>query len=83
MFAEYFIMPSVYLHYVLWMFSSVFVILYKNVNRLLFYSTIDTMEAGDFKDFAKAMTDYIAEYLENIRERFVVNTYSIKILRYS
>ncbi|KAF9809525.1 hypothetical protein SFRURICE_020822 [Spodoptera frugiperda] len=31
-----------------------------------------TMEAGDFKDFAKAMTDYIAEYLENIRDRQVV-----------
>lgn len=29
------------------------------------------MEAGDFKDFAKAMTDYIAEYLENIRDRWV------------
>lgn len=28
------------------------------------------MEAGDFKDFAKAMTDYIAEYLENIRDRY-------------
>lgn len=27
------------------------------------------MEAPDFKDFAKAMTDYIAEYLENIRDR--------------
>ncbi|XP_013133690.1 PREDICTED: aromatic-L-amino-acid decarboxylase isoform X1 [Papilio polytes] len=32
----------------------------------------ETMEAGDFKDFAKAMTDYIAEYLENIRDRPVV-----------
>ncbi|KAJ8726414.1 hypothetical protein PYW07_001112 [Mythimna separata] len=32
----------------------------------------ETMEAGDFKDFAKAMTDYIAEYLENIRDRQVV-----------
>lgn len=31
----------------------------------------ETMEAGDFKDFAKAMTDYIAEYLENIRDRLV------------
>lgn len=31
----------------------------------------ETMEAGDFKDFAKAMTDYIAEYLENIRDRSV------------
>ena len=30
------------------------------------------MEAGDFKDFAKAMTDYIAEYLENIRDRYVL-----------
>lgn len=30
-----------------------------------------TMEAGDFKDFAKAMTDYIAEYLENIRDRYL------------
>lgn len=27
------------------------------------------MEAPDFKDFAKSMTDYIAEYLENIRDR--------------
>lgn len=31
----------------------------------------ETMEAGDFKDFAKAMTDYIAEYLENIRDRYL------------
>lgn len=27
------------------------------------------MEAPEFKDFAKTMTDYIAEYLENIRDR--------------
>lgn len=27
------------------------------------------MEAPEFKDFAKEMVDYIAEYLENIRER--------------
>ena len=30
---------------------------------------IDPMEAKEFKDFAKAMADYIAEYLENIRDR--------------
>nr|ASJ26448.1 dopa decarboxylase [Pieris rapae] len=30
------------------------------------------MEAKEFKEFAKAMTDYIAEYLENIRDRQVV-----------
>lgn len=29
----------------------------------------EPMEAKEFKDFAKAMTDYIAEYLENIRDR--------------
>lgn len=28
------------------------------------------MEAKEFKDFAKAMADYIAEYLENIRDRY-------------
>lgn len=27
------------------------------------------MEAPEFKDFAKEMVDYIAEYLENIRDR--------------
>jgi len=27
------------------------------------------MEAPEFKDFAKTMVDFIAEYLENIRER--------------
>lgn len=27
------------------------------------------MEAPEFKDFAKSMVDYIAEYLETIRER--------------
>lgn len=29
------------------------------------------MEAPEFRDFAKSMVDYIAEYLENIRERYV------------
>lgn len=28
------------------------------------------MEAPEFKDFAKEMVDYIANYLENIRERY-------------
>jgi len=28
------------------------------------------MEAPEFKDFAKTMVDFIAEYLENIRERW-------------
>lgn len=27
------------------------------------------MEAPEFKDFAKEMVDYIASYLENIRDR--------------
>lgn len=30
------------------------------------------MEAPEFKDFAKEMVDYIAEYLENIRDRWVL-----------
>ncbi|XP_055839656.1 aromatic-L-amino-acid decarboxylase isoform X1 [Episyrphus balteatus] len=30
------------------------------------------MEAAEFKDFAKSMIDYIAEYLENIRDRRVL-----------
>lgn len=34
------------------------------------------MEAPDFKEFAKAMTDYIAEYLENIRDRYVNYTFN-------
>lgn len=28
------------------------------------------MEAPEFKDFAKEMVDYIANYLENIRDRY-------------
>lgn len=34
------------------------------------YPQID-MEAPEFKDFAKEMVDYIANYLENIRDRWV------------
>lgn len=33
-----------------------------------FFEQID-MEVPEFKDFAKEMVDYIANYLENIRER--------------
>lgn len=40
------------------------------------------MEAPDFKDFAKAMTDYIAEYLENIRDRWVFNSDWIVTFRF-
>lgn len=39
---------------------------------LLFFFMIKCqidMEAPEFKDFAKEMVDYIANYLENIRER--------------
>lgn len=37
-----------------------------NITYVLF---IETMQAPDFKDFANAMTEYIAGYLENIRDR--------------
>lgn len=51
----------------------VFICMYRKVCKRKCNTTYflfpDTMEAGDFKDFAKAMTDYIAEYLENIRDR--------------
>lgn len=30
------------------------------------------MEAPQFKDFAKEMVEYIAGYLENIRDRYVL-----------
>lgn len=33
------------------------------------------MEAPEFRDFAKEMVDYIANYLENIRDRWVANQY--------
>lgn len=36
------------------------------------------MEAPEFRDFAKEMVDYIANYLENIRDRYVTN--SLKII---
>ncbi|KAG4067045.1 hypothetical protein HA402_000036 [Bradysia odoriphaga] len=39
------------------------------------------MEAPDFKDFAKCMTDYIADYLENIRDRRVLPTVQPGYLR--
>lgn len=29
------------------------------------------MEANQFREFGKAMIDYVAEYLENIRDRLV------------
>lgn len=32
------------------------------------------MEAPEFRDFAKEMVDYIANYLENIRDRWVTAT---------
>lgn len=39
-------------------------------NYCYFYKKIiSDMETEDFKEFAKSMTDYIAEYLENIRDR--------------
>ncbi|GBP60907.1 Aromatic-L-amino-acid decarboxylase [Eumeta japonica] len=39
------------------------------------------MEAPDFKDFAKSMVDYIANYLENIRDRPVLPTIEPGYLR--
>ncbi|XP_037958572.1 aromatic-L-amino-acid decarboxylase isoform X2 [Teleopsis dalmanni] len=39
------------------------------------------MEAPEFKDFAKSMVDYIAEYLENIRDRRVLPTVEPGYLR--
>ncbi|KAJ6647507.1 Aromatic-L-amino-acid decarboxylase [Pseudolycoriella hygida] len=39
------------------------------------------MEAPQFKDFAKTMTDFIAEYLENIRDRRVLPTVQPGYLR--
>lgn len=50
--------------------SKLFPILYiLNANTIyIFLSQID-MEAPEFRDFAKSMVDYIAEYLENIRDR--------------
>lgn len=35
----------------------------------LFHIPQIDMEAPEFRDFAKSMVDYIAEYLENIRDR--------------
>lgn len=32
------------------------------------------MEAKQFSEFAKTMVDYINDYLENIRDRYVINT---------
>lgn len=32
------------------------------------------MEAKEFKEFGKEMIDYVANYLENIRERYVNKT---------
>lgn len=32
------------------------------------------MEAKQFSEFAKTMVDYINDYLENIRDRYVLNT---------
>lgn len=39
------------------------------------------MSSPEFKDFAKAMTDYIANYLETIRERRVLPEVSPGYLR--
>lgn len=36
------------------------------------------MEVPEFKDFAKEMVDYIANYLENIRERYDLNVNKTK-----
>lgn len=42
----------------------------------MFYSEEDfvEMEAKQFSEFAKTMVDYINDYLENIRDRYVRNT---------
>ncbi|TMW42136.1 hypothetical protein DOY81_012784 [Sarcophaga bullata] len=39
-----------------------------NLDKLDPRVSID-MEAPEFRDFAKNMVDYIADYLENIRDR--------------
>lgn len=38
-------------------------------NWIIIVSHIAEMEANQFKEFGKAMIDYTAEYLENIRDR--------------
>ncbi|XP_011190721.1 aromatic-L-amino-acid decarboxylase isoform X1 [Zeugodacus cucurbitae] len=43
-----------------------------NMDKLDPNVSID-MEAPEFKDFAKSMVDYIADYLENIRDRRVLS----------
>lgn len=35
------------------------------------------MEVPEFKEFAKEMVDYIGNYLENIRERSVLNQITV------
>lgn len=35
----------------------------------MFFDLQIDMEASEFKDFAKEMVEYIANYLENIRDR--------------
>lgn len=42
---------------------------------------MDEMEANQFRDFGKAMIDYVANYLENIRERRVLPTVEPGYLR--
>ncbi|XP_025833648.1 aromatic-L-amino-acid decarboxylase isoform X2 [Agrilus planipennis] len=42
---------------------------------------LSEMEASEFKDFAKAMIDYAADYLENIRDRRVLPTVEPGYLR--
>lgn len=37
------------------------------------------MEAPEFKDFAKSMVDYIADYLENVRDRWVSEPVTIHL----
>lgn len=41
----------------------------KNLINNKFECFSKKMESTDFKDFAKSMMDYIADYLENIRDR--------------
>ncbi|KAH1024749.1 hypothetical protein HUJ05_004192 [Dendroctonus ponderosae] len=42
---------------------------------------MEEMEANQFREFGKAMIDYTAEYLENIRDRRVVPTVEPGYLR--
>lgn len=41
------------------------------------------MDANGFKDFAKEMVDYVAGYLENIRDRLVKKKFNVVLIKIS